>query len=403
VTAGAPAAGALSGVRVVELASFIAGPMVGMLLADYGADVIKVEQPGDGDGIRTWGGCKDGIGLYHKMLNRNKRTVTADLRTPLGVDIAKRLARDADVVIENFRPGTLERWGLGYDVLESVNPGLVMLRVTGFGQDGPYRDRPGFGSLAEGMTGFAYSNGYAERPPLLPGFALADSSTGLAGAFLTLAALRARDVNGGHGQVVDLPIYEPLLTMLGPHVIEHDQLGLVPERAGGRLPLVAPRGTFQTRDGRWIAISAGASAVFRGLCRALGVEALADDPRFSEPLKLFENAAIASGYIVDAFSKKPFEYWREHLKTMKGQWAPIQTMRKLITDEQAVTNDMVIEVEGADGGKPLKLVRGPVQWNGEPLETTRAPQASEHTEMVLMESGIEWDKIEEWKAKGAIA
>jgi crotonobetainyl-CoA:carnitine CoA-transferase CaiB-like acyl-CoA transferase len=163
-------------------------------------------------------------------------------------------------------------------------------------------------------------------------------------------------------------------------------------------------GNFRTSDGGWINLCVlSPSNVIRDTFDHLGLPEMADDPRFSEPLKLFENAAIASGYIVDAFSKKPFEYWRQHLKTMKGQWAPIQTMRDLLTDDQTVANDMIIEVEGADGGKPLRLVRGPVQWNGEPLETTRAPQASEHTEIVLMEMGIEWDRIEQLKAAGAIA
>jgi crotonobetainyl-CoA:carnitine CoA-transferase CaiB-like acyl-CoA transferase len=183
-----PAGTALSGIRVVELANFISGPFIGMQLADYGADVIKIEHPTRGDGLRGWGNLKNGIGLYHKVLNRNKRSVSADLGTPLGVEIVRRLVARADVLIENFRPGTLEDWGLGYDVLSAINPRLVLVRVSGFGQSGPYRARSGFGSLAEAMTGFAYTNGFADRPPLLPSFAMADTTTGLAGAFLTLAA-----------------------------------------------------------------------------------------------------------------------------------------------------------------------------------------------------------------------
>ena len=246
----------LAGIRVVELASLIAGPMIGMMLGDHGAEVIKVEQPGAGDGLRGWGNRKNGVGLYHKMLNRNKRSVTADLRTPLGVEIVRRLVQDADVVIESFRPGTLESWGLGFDDLAAINPGIVLVRISGYGQTGPNSSRPGFGTLAEASTGFAYANGYADRPPLLPSFAVADTTTGLSGAFLTLAALRARD-RTGRGQVVDLAIYETLLTMLGPHVLDYDQLGLVQERTGSRLPIVSPRNAFRTRDGKWVAISAG--------------------------------------------------------------------------------------------------------------------------------------------------
>jgi crotonobetainyl-CoA:carnitine CoA-transferase CaiB-like acyl-CoA transferase len=272
---------ALEGVRVVELATLIAGPFIGMLLADYGAEVVKVEMPLSGDGLRGWGNRKQGVGLYHKVLNRNKRSVTADLHTPLGVETVKRLARNADVVIENFRPGMLESWGLGYDVLEAINPGLILVRVSGFGQTGPYRDRPGFGTLAEAMTGFAYTNGYPDRPPLLPSFALADTTTGFAGAFLALAALSAR-ARSGRGQIVDLAIYESLLTMLGPHIIDYDQLGLVQERAGSRLPIVSPRNSFRTRDGKWIAISAGSQSIFKRLCRALNVSELITDPRFAD-------------------------------------------------------------------------------------------------------------------------
>ena len=272
---------ALAGVRVVELATLIAGPFIGMLLADYGAEVVKVENPPAGDGLRAWGNRKQGVGLYHKVLNRNKRSVTADLRTPLGAEIVRRLAHKADVIIENFRPGTLESWGLGYEALEAINPGLVLVRVSGFGQTGPYRDRPGFGTLAEAMTGFAYTNGYPDRPPLLPSFALADTSTGFAGAFLTLAALGAR-ARTGRGQIVDLAIYESLLTMLGPQIIDYDQLGLVQERAGSRLPIVSPRNSFRTRDGKWIAISAGSQSIFERLCRALDVPELITDPRFAD-------------------------------------------------------------------------------------------------------------------------
>ena len=290
----------LEGVRVIELATLIAGPMIGMLLGDYGAEVVKVEHPGEGDGLRAWGNRKEGVSLYHKVLNRNKRSVTADLRTALGAEIVRRLVRNADVVIENFRPGTLESWGLGYDELSKDNPGLVLVRVSGFGQTGPYRDRPGFGTLAEAMTGFAYTNGYPDRPPLLPSFALADTTTGIAGAFLALAALRARD-RGGRGQVVDLAIYESLLTMLGPQVIDYDQLGLIQERTGSRLPIVSPRNSFRTRDGKWVAISAGSPAIFERLCRALEVPHLIDDPRFASNPSRREHVDAIEELLQEAF------------------------------------------------------------------------------------------------------
>ena len=205
----------LAGVKVVDISNFLAGPVSTMFLADFGAEVVKVERPDTGDELRFWGNDKDGVGLMFKLVNRNKQSVTADMRTPLGVEIVKRLAADADIVVENYRKGTLERWGLGYDVLSEINPGLIMVRLTGFGQTGPNSHRPGFGTLAEGYSGYAYITGYADRPPLLPGFGLADESSGLMGAFLAMVALQEKR-RSGRGQVVDFAIYEPLFTLLGP-------------------------------------------------------------------------------------------------------------------------------------------------------------------------------------------
>ena len=191
--------GALRGVRVIDISNFLAGPVSSMFLGDSGADVIKVERPETGDEIRYWGNNKDGVGLMYKLINRNKRSVTADLRTPLGVEIVKSLVENADILIENYRKGTLEKWGLDYDILSKINPRLIMVRITGFGQTGPNSHRPGFGTLAEGYAGFASITGYADRPPLLPGFGLADETAGLMGAYLALAALRERDQNSGKG------------------------------------------------------------------------------------------------------------------------------------------------------------------------------------------------------------
>jgi crotonobetainyl-CoA:carnitine CoA-transferase CaiB-like acyl-CoA transferase len=351
----APARPALADVRVIELAQFIAGPFIGMQLADYGADVVKVERPGAGDGIRTWGNRKQGVGLYHKVLNRNKRTLCADLKSPLGVEIVRRLARGADVLIESFRPGTLEKWGLGYDVLSEANPGLVLVRVSGFGQSGPHRGRPGFGSLAEAMTGFAYTNGYPDRPPLLPGFALADTTTGLAGAFLTLAALEARKGNGGLGQVVDLPIYEPLLALLGPHVIEYDQLGVVQERSGSRLPLVSPRGTFETRDGKWIAISAGAPSVFAGLCRALELPGLVSDPRFADNQTRREHEDELEEALRAAFRRFDQAELLRRFEAHDAAAAPIFSVADLVADPHVRARENIVGVADEELGCELRM------------------------------------------------
>ncbi len=333
----------LAGMRVVELATLIAGPAIGMLLADYGAEVVKVEHPKGGDGLRAWGNRRGDTGLYHKVLNRNKRLVTADLRTPLGVETVRRLARSADVLIENFRPGTLEAWGLGYEVLAALNPRLVLVRVSGFGQSGPYRDRPGFGTLAEAMTGFAYANGYPDRPPLLPSFALADTATGFAGAFLALAALRERE-RSGRGQVVDLAIYEPLFSMLGPHVIDFDQLGIVQERDGSRLPIVAPRNAFRTRDGKWIAVSAGSQSIFERLCRALDVPALIDDPRFASNEKRRENVDALEQALDQAFGRLDQAEALARLEAHEAAAAPVYSVADLVADPHMLARQSVVGV-----------------------------------------------------------
>ena len=277
--AGAPQ-GPLAGVRVLDLSNFLAGPLSTMYLADFGADVIKVEAPGRGDEIRMWGRRKNGVGLYWKMIARGKRSITLDLRKPLGQAIARRLAAEADVLVENFRPGTLEKWGLGWADLERVNPRLIVLRVTGFGQTGPYAHRPGFGTLAEAYAGAASITGYPDRPPLLPAFGLADNTAGIFGAFAIMVALYQRDLRGGTGQVIDLPIYEPLFTLLGPQVVDYDQLGVVQERAGSRLPFTAPRNTYRTKDDQWVAIGGSAQSIFERILAALDIPHVARDPRF---------------------------------------------------------------------------------------------------------------------------
>jgi crotonobetainyl-CoA:carnitine CoA-transferase CaiB-like acyl-CoA transferase len=335
---------ALAGIRVVELANFISGPFIGMQLADYGAHVVKIEHPVRGDGLRGWGNLKNGVGLYHKILNRNKTSVSADLGRPLGVEIVRRLAARADILIENFRPGTLEEWGLGYEVLSALNPGLVLLRVSGFGQTGPYRERSGFGSLAEAMTGFAYTNGFADRPPLLPSFAMADTTTGIAGAFLALAALEARRNNGGRGQIVDLPIYEPMISLMGAQIVDFDQLGIVQKRQGSRLPLVSPRNTFQTRDGGWIALSGGAHAVFQRLCEALDVPELAQDPRFSDNRKRLQNADAIEEALQQAIGKFTLSEVAQRLREHDAPGAPVYSVADMFEDPHILARENITSV-----------------------------------------------------------
>lgn len=261
--------GPLVGLRVLDLATIYAGPLTAMLLGDFGADVIKVEHP-RGDPLRTHGPERDGHGLWWKVLARNKRAITLNLSTPGGQETLRALAAKSDVVIENFRPGTMERWNLGYNQLSAGNPGLIMLRVTGFGQFGPYAQRPGFGTLAESMSGFATITGQPGQPPTLPPFGLADGISGLAGAIAALLALYYRDARGGRGQVVDLAIIEPILTILGAQPTIYDQLGIIQERTGNRSGNNAPRNTYKTRDGRWVAVSTSADSIAARVLELVG-------------------------------------------------------------------------------------------------------------------------------------
>ena len=271
--------GALSDVKVLDLSNFLAAPMCAMFMADFGAQVIKIEKPGTGDEMRFWGENKDGVGLYYKVINRGKKSVTLDLRTPFGVEVVKKLVLDTDIVIENYRTGTLEKWGLGYETLKAINPSLIMIRVTGYGQTGPYSDRPGFGTLAEAYAGAAFISGYPDQAPLLPGFGLADSTTGLMAAYLGLVAM-AEKRRTGKGQYIDLAIYETLLTLIGPNVINYDQLGIIQQRSGSRLSFTAPRNTYRTRDERWVTIGGSAQSAFTSICKTLGIAEIIEDPRF---------------------------------------------------------------------------------------------------------------------------
>ena len=263
--------------------------MATMYLADFGAEVIKVEHPERGDELRNWGHSKDGVGLYFKVLNRNKKLITLNLGTQRGQELARRLAADVDVVVESYRPGTMERWGLGWEDLRRLNPRLIMMRVTGFGQTGPYRARPGFGTNAEAFSGAASITGYADRPPLLPAFGLGDSTTGIHAALGILVALHHRNVHGGGGQFIDLALYEGLFSLLGPQVIDFDQLGLVQERQGSRLPFIAPRNTYQTSDEQWVA-TAATQSVYERLAAALNAPHLASDARFASNQLRIANA-----------------------------------------------------------------------------------------------------------------
>jgi formyl-CoA transferase len=274
--------GPLTGFRVLELGNFIAAPTAGRLLAEFGADVVKVERPGLGDELRRWRLHGGDTSLLFRLMGRNKRSVTLDLRTPEGRDIVLRLAAESDVVLENFRPGTLERWGLGPDALRGANPDLVVVRISGYGQTGPYRDRPGFGGVAEAIGGLRALTGYPGQAPTRVGISLADSVAGLYAVIGALMGLLRRGRAGGTGEVVDVALYEAVYSLMESLVPDYDAFGVTREPAGTRLPGVAPSNTYACGDGRYIVISGNGDAIFGRLMRAIGRDDLAEDPGLAD-------------------------------------------------------------------------------------------------------------------------
>ena len=273
--------GPLSGLRVIDCGVLFAGPVIGTLLADFGADVIKVEHP-RGDSLRTLGWQKNGVSLWWAFVSRNKRLVSINLSSAEGASLLKELVATADVLIESFRPGTFERWGLGPDVLQAINPRLVIVRTSGFGQTGPYSRRPGFGTVAESISGYAHINGQPDGPPTLPPFALGDGIASLFGTFATMFAIYHRDTHGAPGQVIDLAIYEPLFWILGPQSLVYDQLGIIPGRTGSRTEWTAPRNAYQASDGRWFGLSASSQSIAERVMNLIGHGEVAKEPWFAD-------------------------------------------------------------------------------------------------------------------------
>lgn len=375
----------LAGFKILDISNFLAAPMCSMFLADFGADVLKVERPEHGDEVRHWGENRDGVGLYYKVLNRGKRSITLDLRTPFGAQTVKRLVRDADVIVENYRTGTLEKWGLGYDVLSAINPRLVMVRVTGWGQTGPHSPRPGFGTLAEAYAGFVAINGEPDRPPLLPGFGLADSTTGLMAAFLTVTALHEAK-RSGRGQVIDLAIYETLLTLLGPQVVNYDQLGLVQQRSGSRLPFTAPRNTYRTKDGQYVAIAGSAQSTFVRICAALGVPALVEDPRFATNRARLVNAALLDEHLQAAIERFDRDDLLSTFIEIGATAAPVNTVADIVDDPHVQARENILSLDDPELGGRLRMQNVVGKFSRTPGEIAApGPRLGEHNRAVLVD------------------
>lgn len=338
----------LSGIRVLDLSNLMAGPMCGMFLGDFGAEVIKVEQPGAGDGMRRWGSLKEGKGLFFKMVNRNKKTITLDLHHEEAQAIVRKLAEKVDVVIENYRPGTLERWGIGYEQLSAINPKLIMARITGYGQEGPYSERRTLGTIAEAFSGSVYVSGYQDRPPLLPPFGLGDASTALMTAYGIVLALYKRDAAGGSGQVVDSALYDALFTLVGPHVVDYDQLGLIQER--GRIAHVAPRNSYQTKDGRWVVLSGGTGRTFERIVTSLGIEELLSDPRFADNPSRIKNVVPLDERIQEVIGQLTYDELTARLESTGAPIGPVNNVADTFKDPQFEFRGSIVAVPDGDFG-----------------------------------------------------
>jgi crotonobetainyl-CoA:carnitine CoA-transferase CaiB-like acyl-CoA transferase len=339
----------LSGIKVLDIAVLFASPFSSTILSDFGAEVIKVEHP-TGDPLRAMGKRKKGIGLWFKVVNRNKKFVTLNLSKPEGQALLKELVRDADVVVENFRPGTLEKWGLAYDDLAAVNPRLVMLRVTGFGQDGPYRDKPGFGTMTEALSGFSHMTGFPDGPPVLPPIALIDKITSLVGAFAVTTALYERDAGGsGLGQYIDLNLLEPIFHILGPHVIEYDQLGYVAMRSGNRSPASAPRNCYKTKDGRWLAMSGSTPATAERIMRSVD-PALPSDPRFADAQSRRDNSDALDAIIEKWCSERTLAEAMAVFDANEATVAPVYDISQSFEDRHFRAREIITDVPDEDFG-----------------------------------------------------
>ena len=395
--------GPLTDLRVLDISTVLAGPTTCQVLADFGADVIKIEHPTRGDALRGHGAQVDGEGLWWKIVSRNKRCIGLYLGDPAGAQIFEKLVATADVVVENFRPGTLERWGLGYDRLNEINPRLVLCRVTGFGQDGPYAARPAFGTLIEAMSGFAHMTGEADRPPTLPPFGLADSIAGLAGVSAILMAIHHRDRTGA-GQQIDLSILEPLTAALGPHVITYDQTGTVLTRSGNRSSNNAPRNTYLTADDHWVAVSSSAESIARRAMELVERPDFTEQPWFSTGAGRADHADEIDAAMAAWIGARDLGTVVEAFAAAEVALAPVYDVSQYVSDPQVQAREAVVTVDDES--------LGPVAMQNVLFKMSATPGKVHHTGRslgadtdVVLGDELEFtrEQLAELRASGVIA
>lgn len=408
-------AGPLAGIKVLELGTLIAGPFCSRLLAEFGAEVIKIEAPDGGDPLRHWRVLKDGTSLWWSVQSRNKKSVTLNLKDARAQEIARRLALDADIVVENYRPGVLEKWGLGYEGLKRINPATIMVRLSGYGQTGPMKDLPGFGAIGESMGGMRHVSGHPDRPPVRIGISIGDSLAALHGVIGAMMALRHRDVTGGRwngksgeecvagqGQMVDVALYESVFNVMESLVPEFDYAGVVRERTGGALPGIVPSNTYTTRDGQNIVIAGNGDAIFKRLMLAIGREDMANDPALARNDGRVPRTAEIDGAIQAWCDTQSIDSALSILKQADVPVGKIYSVRDMMSDAQFLARGMFEQHSFADG-TPVKMpavvpklseTPGGTQWLG--------PQLGEHNVEVLRGLGYDDAQIGVLKEGGVI-
>jgi len=389
----------LAGVRVVDISRLVAGNMLSLQLADQGAEVIKIEDPRTGDPLRAW--RWNGQSLYWKVYGRNKKSLALNLRPQAGRDVLMDLLASAQVLIENYRPGTLEDMGLAPEELHRRNPGLIIVRITGFGQDGPYRDRPGFGTLVEAMSGFASKNGFDDRPPVLPPLAMADMVAGLYGAYGVMVALRVVE-HGGRGQVIDLPLLEPMVSVLGPDAAIFRVTGEMPKRTGSRSLTTSPRNVYRTKDARFIAISASMQVMAERVFRAIGKPEMIDDPRFRTNTDRVRNIDECDGAVAEFIAARTLAENMAIFEKAEVTANPVYEIDQLLDDSHVQERGVIVETPDADAGSVLMHNVIPRLSETPGRLRTAAPALGQDTRAVLESIGCNTARIDALAAEGVI-